>query len=116
MSDIDREVALEVMGWAKPRAALALEAYRDAKGSPVISWRPSTDIADAWLVVERMRELGFQFNFYDASPPACPHASFTIVGQQTAGADRFADTAPEAICKAALAVVRALKNSTTLPS
>ncbi len=76
-----------------------------------VEWHPSTDIAAAWQVVERMRELGWfsshtdltidsgqewwSWHFTDIKPPG----STTVKAQ--------GHTAPHAICLAALAAVGA---------
>ena len=63
---------------------------------------PSTGISAAWMVVEKMREMGFMFRLQ----------SFDTVGaefQQPWGffVSSSATTAPPAICKAALKAVEA---------
>lgn len=63
----------------------------------------STDIAAAWLVVEKLRADGWDFNF-DHDVGRSAHALFTrrpILSDCLF--EQYADTAPLAICKAALA-------------
>lgn len=74
-------------------------------------------IANAWLVVERMKALGFWLCLWehdngnwDGTPPHAPywHARFSPVGvpSNTGDAIVWGHTAPVAICKAALKALR----------
>jgi hypothetical protein len=84
--EIDRLIAEKVMGW------------RDgtyAKGS----WFPSTDIKDAWLIVEKLKhEEGYLFRLEtgDVNDWKCLFSDF----QDNYWAE--SDNAPLAICKATL--------------
>jgi hypothetical protein len=62
---------------------------------------PSDDIGAAWLVVERMRALGYLAGVYIPDDGAGWQAAFSN-GDNDHGV-RLADTAPLAICLAALA-------------
>jgi hypothetical protein len=68
---------------------------------------PSTDISAAWAVVERMRENGFGPTLWSDSQFSMPHwyAHFDPPIGKTKGIEKQADTAPHAICLAALAAV-----------
>jgi len=105
-SDIDRKVAEKVMQW-KPytRKDGEIEWCTPDPKIPVVGtvnrlaldWRPSTNIADAFLVVEEMRKRDFRFALSTGSAGKwC--ASFT---KEVIDGD-YADTAPAAICMAAL--------------
>lgn len=126
--EIDRLVAEKVMGWrwaghywscgdgtaVLPEAGFA--------GAPPWSTAPrfSTDIAQAWKVVERMHELGF--TDFAALPMGTPGSAdawtaaampkeATMVWWETVAPDKWrgdADTAPLAISRAALAIVEAM--------
>ena len=62
-------------------------------------WSPSTDIAVAWLVLERVAESWLPCVMHDAIQWVVEFDSIT--GNHTA----YADTAPLAICRAALMAV-----------
>jgi hypothetical protein len=91
---IDRLVAEKVMGWTiKPR--------HNGFTSPAthLSWGPSEGIEDAWVVVERMIALGKMFS-------QCTHGHDNEEWSVSFGtANALADTAPLAICRAALKAV-----------
>ncbi|PLR93213.1 BC1872 family protein [Bacillus sp. T33-2] len=89
--EIDRLVAEKVMGW-------------DDVWQPFF---PSTEIKDAWLVVEKMKDMGLFFN-------VCPeldacHVDIWVQSDRHQGLNPYRTvhekTAPLAICKAALAIV-----------
>lgn len=68
MRELDREVAEKVMGWSIWKKALYPPIPTNSgipPGSkslePVEAPNYSTSISDAWLVVERMMELGWQY-------------------------------------------------------
>lgn len=67
-------------------------------------WIPfySTSIADAWQVVEKMKEHGMHLLILSANDSGMVHCNFFkgTAGEQNGIA--MADTAPLAICKAAL--------------
>jgi hypothetical protein len=87
---LDAEIAEKVMGY-------------DISFSPLPHY--STDIAAAWLVVEQMREMGYWPKvsyLVDWDTVAKWHVDF-LVSPNTAY--QTADTAPLAICRAALACV-----------
>ena len=54
--DIDKRIATEVMGWTQHNEDWMFDGKLE---DWVDIWSPSTDITDAWLVVEKMRELGY---------------------------------------------------------
>lgn len=66
--------------------------------------RYSSDISDAWQVVEKMRKCGFDVSIWVYGSPN--KVRVTIESSNHGPQFTFkADTAPEAICKAALLVV-----------
>lgn len=103
---LDALVAEKVMGEPVTWLPTAL-SHRDPHQSGEVfgakGWHRvpsySTDIADAWLVVEKMRERGFVISATPNQQSWCA----------TFGADSvWGETAPLAICRAALAAVEAV--------
>jgi hypothetical protein len=104
---IDRRVATEVMGWRVEKGTYWTQS---AEGGN--TWRVippfSTNIAAAWLVVERMRELGWAFALYDPAFDV-DQAKELVRCDWKKGHESWmfmADSAPAAICAAALAAVK----------
>lgn len=103
-TDIDKRIALEVMGWEEK-----LSCWLDEDRTVVSSgFYPSIKIADAWLVVERMSELGWDcFKLVTAYPDGF-YVDFWKDGDQEYEIDidgHGGDAAPMAICKTALAAM-----------
>lgn len=104
---LDALVAEQVMGWQRQPGYNYWMTFPEGGTFElhklIANWHPSTSIADAMEVVEKMREQGWSFacTLYEAK---LPYASFC---KQTATSSRNAEasTLPEAICKAALAAV-----------
>jgi hypothetical protein len=107
-AELDTAVAVEVMGWKR---------YSNGYGTGVdksnfindARWRPSTNIANAWQVVERMNTLGHLVIFYSGFvengkyivsvyPPKLTHLDPLCKVEASA--------APRAICEASLEAVR----------
>lgn len=96
--EIDALVVERVMGWkvAKPEAAALRFVTMGDTLHPNHVPHYSTDIAAAWEVVEALRAR-FVFEMYDRED-----GSYVVkFGQEV----KRADTAPLAICRAALAAV-----------
>jgi len=101
--EIDKKIATGVMGWIEDQASWVYkdgDTYRCSyhlKGSH--AWQPSTNIAQAFEVVEKMHSAGWSFKLRHFS-----------VGGWVAGfgtrVDAAADTPAMAICKAALEAVK----------
>jgi len=117
--ELDALVAEKVMGWRKryPNDPQLVWYWADATGlfeRAKQTWRPSTSIAAAWDVVERMRQLGWTVSLLNRNRKEdqtefwyCdfrPHTA--IVPQDSLWVDHI-PTAPYAICLAALRVVGA---------
>lgn len=98
--ELDREVAEKVMGWKWNSGLLWWDVPPDGTNI-VADFQPSSNIADAWLVVEKMPMSiwpvfkGFEATVY--------HWCAELEGDYEGFAE--ADTAPEAICKAALKAI-----------
>ena len=94
MSDINKRIAEQIIGWKTGSEFNMLRPFK-----------PSTDIADAWLVVEKMREDGYmvdvstlddlEFEDYMCAVWSLDGNDNTIVKDEKA---------PMAICLAALKV------------
>ena len=105
MGDIDKQIAEKVMGWS------VVEVPDD--GSYIIKennfrypqypFDPSTNISRAWLVVEKMRELGYSINI-EAQQKGKWRCNIILIGNEWTTRIETADedTAPMAICLAAL--------------
>jgi len=117
-NEIDREIAEKVMGWLlEIDGEAGRDWWRDKSGYKQweYTWHPSTDIAQAFQVVEKMREQDYWFSIVYKTemsrdgerelPPAW-WARFRCVqgGTRPDGYDH-ADTPEMAICKAALRAV-----------
>jgi hypothetical protein len=75
---------------------------RDGMGSlPGSCWNPLESIADAWMIVERMYELGWTWEISRTANPKCVFYS----DREPFVACSFAESAPRAICLAALKAV-----------
>ncbi len=102
-SDIDRLIAERVMGWTWGQTGTDYAGWRGAPASPPLEgasrgyFRPSTSIADAWLVVERTTAFGHRYVVYGSTDGghSCNFGPFGC----------GAETAPLAICRAALAAL-----------
>jgi len=66
LREIDRLVAEKVMGWIPQREIQGKILYVLQDGTQIaFDWKPTTYIANAWQVVEKMRE-GRIFSLCDA--------------------------------------------------
>jgi Phage ABA sandwich domain len=114
LREIDRLIAEKVMGWKiyADSAGYKFWSINEDDSSRIIcsvtSFEPSTDIRDAWLVVEKLRETKI-FSLYDAwdgddNKIFCAvfeyNDTYHVVDYKG-----YADTAPLAICLAALKAV-----------
>jgi hypothetical protein len=115
--ELDTLVAEKVMGWTKwrspvvPRGSAEPDCWltndRTSPTFKIAHWSPSTDIACAWQVVERMRDRGFALELhYEFGCSIQWVADFSNDGWSSTG-EQLGDTAPLAICRAALAAVEA---------
>lgn len=101
--ELDREIAEKVMGWKKDGRFDWVSNERGFE-SRISSFQPSQDISAAFLVVEKMRELGFLMLTLGQHIDNTWRCKFT-------NANTFEDfsfiskTAPDAICRAALLAV-----------
>lgn len=116
--EIDRQVAEQVMGWViHPRDTanyvLPIWGEHFVKSYKFMAstccsdrWAPSTNITHAWAVVAHMESVGWSFgihNDHQPKPTNWPWGWVADFGDFCAEAD----TAPMAICLAALKAVKA---------
>jgi hypothetical protein len=110
--ELDALIAERVMGWHVERYATygaPSDHWHDATGSRVASsdWSPSTDIAAAWQIVERLRlfdsAVGGKVLWQDEDTWHVGHLFW-----EQLQSDAHADTPMLAICRAALTAVSAL--------
>ena len=94
MRRIDVFVAEKVMGWSKHSVVW----YIDDKPFRISDFSPSTQIADAWLVVEKLKER-FDIEI------SCNVQGWTMYVYNDTYSGIYAPAAPLAICLAALKAV-----------
>lgn len=128
--ELDAEIAEQVMGWQRARSPMLAEddliilvekkdqAWQELRGHERLDAsrrignvpRYSTDIAAAWLVVEKMRALGFDFqcrHFGTYTVTFTPSRNLLACGESADG-----DTAPLAIFLAAKAMLDSTQEPT----
>lgn len=107
LREIDAAIAEKVMGWR-------LEDIKDSIGLPFFvwdtglsqdEWRPTTDIAQAFQVLEHLRAKGHSY-FIRGFPSRC-NVKINEHSQWIHEGDEQVQTMPEAICRAALAALAA---------
>lgn len=113
--DLDRLVAERVMGFTDIRKMNGCDWYsatREGRADRVLvgsdsarGFAPSTDIAHAWEVVERMEQRRLELGLWRYLD-AYWEAEFVVTEREPSG-EAKADTAPLAICLAALKAVGA---------
>lgn len=99
--DIDKRIGVERLGWEYiDRLHWKKDGQYMCDGT---TFEPSTNISDAWLVVERMRELGYFF-WIETLAQDCGNyrVTFAITKDEYKTHSAISDTAPLAICNAAL--------------
>lgn len=108
---IDRDVAEKVMGWEPqdirlggPIILMSGAVLDNAVKNILPSFSPSTNISDAWLVVERMRELGFGVTIADYYQKELWECCF--LGKRNNEGTAAEKTITLAICKAALKALK----------
>lgn len=120
MTDIDERVAVEVMGWTKPKKGRYWEdrkdkslkdqgyytGYMQPNASMGLIFAPSTNIAHAFEMEERIEELGLKDKYCQALVELLEDEA----GFHTCPADLFAflHADPSDRCKAALKAKRLL--------
>jgi hypothetical protein len=101
--ELDALIADKVMGWEKCNESYLYfdgVIFRTLELTSYGKFEPSTDIADAWLVVEKLRDknleihLESQYNSFGERVYFCEFSNILVAKE--------AETAPLAICLAAL--------------
>lgn len=114
LREIDAAVASDVMGWRKGKAGINGGRWISADGKDMgwnvgnTAFSPSTNIADAWEVVEKMRsnEWDFKLESCAGKYPVVEFAKWhSVYGDEYVRFQAQEATAPLAICLAALAAV-----------
>lgn len=105
--ELDALVAEKVMGWKLSNATDGTEYWDNGKFCGGIwpkEWNPSTNIADAWNVVEKMKSKDYLFSLKNIVKGTFTF-SLTDWGGNCSTYAAEAETAPLAICLAALKAV-----------
>lgn len=106
--NIDREIAEKIMGWKSYHSKYGEEWCEPDSEIPIVGivttlardWHPSTDIAQAFQVVGKMRERGFYFFMQTNTDDISAHFEIYEPDQKAGSGDAY--TPAEAICLAAL--------------
>lgn len=125
---IDELVAKHVMGWKKNKYNWWVTPELDEKeyihaapdGNNFIDWHPSTEIKDAWLVVTELSRRGWYFIIQTSNPfdvtfhtviRDSRHGTFSPEGTEDLSIVEcgFSESAPLAICRAALMAIKTLE-------
>ncbi len=104
--ELDAKVAEEVMGWeiiTLGNTDVWAERLVDGWEPKRQNWNPSTQIADAWLVVEKMKNDWCNLEFMCGRYQAKFKTGARVIEYKYYEAQ--ADTAPLAICLAALKAI-----------
>jgi len=112
--ELDTRIAIKVMGWTRVERSTTGIAYppRPSGFDPARHAyhsvpHYSTDIAAAWLVVERMKDNGCSLQLHwEAGRSRQWVADFVEESDEEFTGEQLGDTAPLAICRAALAAVQ----------
>ena len=106
MVELNEWLAINVMGWEYHVNPSGCDYYTlmGVTMGNVVTWKPNEDISQAFMVVEKMREKGFQLMLSDNEPDEGWLAVFDHSPWQEWKAT--ADTPAMAIC---LAVQKAVK-------
>lgn len=106
--DLDGAVAVEVMEVIYQACCHRISILGVWEACP----QYSTDMAAAWLVVNRMRKLGWTFKLTERRATKKFSATFaTAFNEGGRGHGRMADSMPESICKTALLTMRENKTA-----
>lgn len=114
-NELDKSIAAKVMGWTWGQTG---EDYMGWNGAPHEKnplygprrgyFSPSTDIADAWRVVEKLEELGWLITLYSQGGCWSAFAEGCASDGATDGRNvwrKVAETAPLVICTVALVAI-----------
>lgn len=96
--ELDAFIAEKVMAWVRYGDSWATEKSLNARIRRIKSWRPSTDISDAWEVMEKFRFWGPQIWWNCGAQKY--EVEFCKGPLQELTDFAVSDTAPHAICLA----------------
>lgn len=99
------------MGWGDGPPVVVTDLGEESGRPTIQGWSPSTDIAAAFQVVEKMRERGLTV-VIDGTPGGFWCCEFSIFGSETFHTGR-ADSLPLAICLASLAAIESESRAST---
>lgn len=96
--EIDKLVAMNIMGWSE----LDIANFKEVNG---YDFEPATNIMDAWMTIERLASDGFMVNVFNCLDFG--YRAEVLVPDADNMEDVAANgkTAPESICKAVLKTV-----------
>lgn len=102
----------KAMGWGNgPTVWLTGEDSDDENSNPTFQgFEPAVRIDHAWLVVQRMSRIGFHFLLLKSADSGLSIASFYMGPQDRSDDSRSDYSASVAICRAALATLKAGTN------
>lgn len=108
MSD-DERLAVEVMGWGQEDCGCC---YSDNEGNcyRVRDWSPRTNIEQAFMLVEKMRERGYDYLLcsQDKNRHSAEFWNMAAVKPGYEGKRYIGDTPAEAICNAIIKTLEGL--------
>lgn len=107
-NELSALVAEKVMGWELSDRGFYVKGINKPESYDTPNnWKPASDIAPAWQVMEKLTSLGFLVTII--SPPP-GYQTWDVRGwKPEINSDRFiahSDTAPRAICLAALEAIK----------
>lgn len=108
--EISEKIATEIMGWAERNSLWVANTgwYRSCDGPQIIcrvdAWNPPENIAQAFEVVEKMREKGWVYFQLDT------HRTVWTAGFQPRFASAESDTPAMAISLASLEALKEIEN------
>jgi hypothetical protein len=100
--EITLALATRVMGWTDENPESSVPCWWDAanrRSRIKTEWNPLESLADAWMVVEAMGESLWECAIHVGHGGMKVYAGFVRGDVESGG---YYDTAPEAICRAAL--------------
>jgi hypothetical protein len=114
--EMDRLINEQVMGWEVRSTGMGDGSFYIVIGGDEVNtrrgddFRPSTDIAHAWEVVDHLNELGWEVEVLSWQTCRPERWTWSAMAQhrdrQQSTQRQRADTAPLAICRAALLAVQ----------
>ena len=108
--ELSAAIAVEVMGWRPWPSEFDVHGWvlpgETIVGPSLNHWQPTTDIADAFEVVERMTKQGWEFSVCTVNPQVAPCLMEIEFWHPGKPGHASRNHLPRAICEAALETVR----------